>query len=227
MEEKTPGEEKAKPVRKYTIPPAEIDLANVVTLVSAKWKTNPWFVILWLTQPEFDSNAKDFNTILAASMEEEGDVSPIATALRNLDAKMDKHVSYVKGYIDDAFDKEDATSYYGAVGIVYKYGRYAFPQDQNRRLAALKLMVSGLKKYGLEERKYGIAFWTDIMTNYESLLGQSTSVDGGISVKVGDKNMLKKALKKALSAIVHGIKCNYPDTYKQELRDWGFQKEKY
>ena len=108
-----------------------------------------------------------------------------------------------------------------------QYKTYAFPLDQNRRLAALKLMVSGLKKYGLEERKYGIEFWTYIMTNYEYLLGQSTTVDGGISVKVGDKNMLKKALKKALAAIVHGIKCNYPDTYKQELRDWGFQKEKY
>lgn len=227
MEENIPGEENAKPVRTQTIPLAEIDLGNVVTLASAKWKANPWFTILWLKQTDFDADAKSFNAILNLKMDESTDVSPLSTALGNLDAKMDKHISYVKGYIDDKFDKEDATSYYGAVGIVYKYGRYAFPQDQNRRLAALKLMVSGLKKYGLEERKYGIEFWTDIMTNYESLLGQSTTVDGGISVKVGDKNMLKKALKKALAAIVHGIKCNYPDTYKQELRDWGFQKEKY
>ena len=88
-------------------------------------------------------------------------------------------------------------------------------------------MVSGLKKYELEERKYGIAFWTDILTNYEALLEQSNALDGSISVKVGDKNVLKKKLKKGLAAIVHGLKCNYPDTYKQELRDWGFQKEKY
>jgi hypothetical protein len=48
-----------------------------------------------------------------------------------------------------------------------------------------------------------------------------------ISIKVGDKNVIKKRLKKALTAIVHGIKSNKPDTYKQELRNWGFQKEKY
>lgn len=227
MEENIPGEENAKPVRTQTIPLAEIDLGNVVTLASAKWKANPWFTILWLKQTDFDADAKSFNAILNLKMDESTDVSPLSKALGNLDVKMDKHISYVKGYIDDKFDKEDATSYYGAFGFVYKYKTYAFPLDQNRRLAALKLMVSGLKKYELEERKYGIAFWTDILTNYEALLDQSNALDGSISVKVGDKNVLKKKLKKGLAAIVHGLKCNYPDTYKQELRDWGFQKEKY
>ena len=227
MEQNIPGEEKAKPVRTQTIPLAEIDLGNVVTLASAKWKGNPWLTMLWLKQDEFDTDAKSFNAILGLKMDESTDVSPISTALGNLDKIMDGHMSYVKGYIDDKYDKKDATSYYGAFGFVYKYKKYAFPLDQNRRLAALKLMVSGLKKHDLEDRKYGLTFWTDIMTNYETLLGQSNTLDGDISVKVGDKNVIKKRLKKGLAAIVHGIKCNYPDTYKQELRDWGFQKEKY
>lgn len=227
MEEKTPSSEKNKPVRTNTIPAAEIDLGNVVTLASAAWKTNPWFSILWLKQAEFQADAISFNAILGQRMEEGAEVSPISTALGNLDAKMDGHISYVKGYIDDKFDKADATSYYSAFGIIYKYERYSFPQDQNRRLASLQLMVSGLKKYEFEDRKYGLDFWTELMNSYEGLLAQSNSVDGGISVKVGDKNILKKRLRKGLAAIVHGIKCNYPDTYKQELRNWGFQKEKY
>ena len=66
-----------------------------------------------------------------------------------------------------------------------------------------------------------------MLTDYEALVNQSNAVDGEISVNVGDKNVLKKDLKKALSALVGVIKSNYPDTYKQELRDWGFQKEKY
>jgi hypothetical protein len=48
-----------------------------------------------------------------------------------------------------------------------------------------------------------------------------------VASKVGDKNILKKELKKALNAIVNIIKANYPDNYKEELRNWGFQKEKY
>ena len=227
MEENTPGEEKAKPVRKKTIPSTEIDLGNVVTLVSAKWKTSVWLKLLWLTQPEFEANAVSYNAILTARLDEGSEIPQISTALGNLDAQMDKHTSYVKGYIDDAFDKEDAASYYNGFGIVYKDKKWAFPRDQNRRLASLKLMVSGLKKYNLEDRKYGLDFWTELMNSYEALLAQSNAVDGGVSVKVGDKNVLKKALRKGLSAIIYSIKANYPDTYKQELRDWGFQKEKY
>ena len=227
MEENTPGEEKAKPVRKKTIPSTEIDLGNVVTLVSAKWKTSAWLKLLWLTQSEFEANAVSYNSILTARLDEGSDIPQISTALGNLDVKMDKHISYVKGYIDDAFDKEDASSYYNGFGIIYKDKKWAFPRDQNRRLASLKLMISGLKKYKLEDRKYGLEFWTELMNNYETLLAQSNAVDGSVSVKVGDKNVLKKALRKGLSAIIYSLKANYPDTYKQELRDWGFQKEKY
>ena len=40
------------------------------------------------------------------------------------------------------------------------------------------------------------------------------------------KNKLKE-LNKTLRALINLIKANYPDTYKAELRTWGFQKEKY
>lgn len=227
MEQNISGKEKAKTVRTYTIPLSEIDLGNVVSLANAKWKNSSWLTMLWLKQVDFEADSISFNTILAQRMVEGADVSPISTALGNLDKIMDSHISYVKGYIDDKYDKKDATSYYGAFGIFYKYKKYAFPQDQNKRLASLKLMVSGLQKHELEDRKYGLAFWTDIMNSYETLLAQSNTLDGGISVKVGDKNVIKKRLKKGLTAIVNGIKSNHPDTYKQVLRDWGFQKEKY
>jgi hypothetical protein len=48
-----------------------------------------------------------------------------------------------------------------------------------------------------------------------------------VASKVGDKNILKKDLKKGLNAVVLAIKANYPDNYKEELRNWSFQKEKY
>ena len=32
---------------------------------------------------------------------------------------------------------------------------------------------------------------------------------------------------KVLNALVWVLKGNFPDTYKEELRSWGFQKEKY
>lgn len=38
---------------------------------------------------------------------------------------------------------------------------------------------------------------------------------------------MKKSLTKGLNTIIMALKANYPDTWKTELRNWGFQKEKY
>jgi hypothetical protein len=38
---------------------------------------------------------------------------------------------------------------------------------------------------------------------------------------------LKRVERKILNSLVLLIHCNYPDTYKSVLREWGFQKEKY
>jgi len=52
-------------------------------------------------------------------------------------------------------------------------------------------------------------------------------MDSGVSEKTGNKNVLKKVLTRGLKALVMVLKGNYPDTWKTELRNWGFQKEKY
>lgn len=101
------------------------------------------------------------------------------------------------------------------------------PSDQNSRSEALGLMVKAIDANGFNDKTYGKTYWTDIKTQFDALLLAASTTDGTVSNKVGDKNELKKGLKKALNAIVLSVKANYPDTYKQELRAWGFQKEKY
>ena len=76
----------------------------------------------------------------------------------------------------------------------------------------------------------GITFMSgtnNLYKEFNAQVAQSSVLDGQISVSVGDKNVLKNTLRKGLNSVIGIIKANYPDTYKQELRDWGFQKEKY
>ena len=101
------------------------------------------------------------------------------------------------------------------------------PKDQNSRSEALELMIKGIDANGFNDKTYGKTYWTNIKTQFDSLLQTASTTDGSVSNKVGDKNKLKKGLKKALNAIVLSVKANYPDTYKHELRTLGFQKEKY
>jgi len=52
-------------------------------------------------------------------------------------------------------------------------------------------------------------------------------MDESVAGKVSEKNVLRDELRKHLFALVNILKGNYPDTYKSEMRVWGFQKEKY
>ncbi|WP_432670118.1 hypothetical protein [Flavobacterium sp. SM2513] len=88
-------------------------------------------------------------------------------------------------------------------------------------------MLKGIKDNSFEDRKYGLAFWTDIKTRYDALVKLSRELDGGISDKVGDKNVLKAELHEILKSIITVLEGNFPRTYHEQLRKWGFQKEKY
>lgn len=181
----------------------------------------------WLTPEQFTITTTSFASTLT-SRNQTGSTRPqITKALKIVDQKIDGALSYVKGYITDKYKKETAKSYYAAFGMVHKNDNYSIPSDQNGRLEALGLLLEALAAHGFSAKEYGIAFWTPVRDEYKTLLQSATTTDGTISNKVGDKNSLKKEVKKGLNAIILAIQANYPDTYKTELRTWGFQKEKY
>lgn len=225
MEEKAipaTGATKASTTR--NVPAADVDFANVVKLISTKWATSPWLVLLYITSAQFAAKATAYQTALATRQQSGSTRSQTTQALKLLDKSIENALIYVKNYLLDKYKKESYQSYFAAFGIE-KGGLY--PRDQNSRSAALKLMIEAIAANGFGTKEFGTAFWTDIKTQYDALLTTASTTDSAVSTKVGDKNALKAELKKALNSIILVIKGNYPNTYKQELRNWGFQKEKY
>ena len=209
------------------VPVADIDFGTVATLVATKWNVTPSIGLLWTSASEFMTQASAYNTELSIRMMVGGGRPQITKALKVLDGTMDDALAYVKGYIVDKYKKDLAPSYYPAFGIEHKKDKYIFPTDRNKRLASLDLMLKGLADNGFNDKEYGKDFWTVIKTKYENLVGQASSTDGTISTKVSAKNTFKASLKKTMNSLILVLKGNYPDTYKAELRSWGFQKEKY
>lgn len=214
----------SKPVKTAAIPQADVDFGNTVKLVSTKWATSSWLTLAYLTSAQFTTKATAFQTTLATRQQSGSTRSQTTQALKMLDKSIDNALVYVKGYLLDKYKKENDKSYYAAFGFE-KGARY--PRDQNSRSAALKLTIEAIAANGFGTKEFGTAFWTGIKTQYDALLTTASTTDSTVSTKVGDKNALKAELKRALNSIVFVIKGNYPDTYKQELRNWGFQKEKY
>ena len=209
------------------VPAADIDFGKVALDVAAKWTISPNIVLAWTTALEFSTQATSYNTELAKRMAMGGNRPQITQGLKQLDTAIDDTLSYVKGYIVDKFKKEAATSVYPAFGIIHDKDKYVFPRDRNKRSAALELMIEGIAFNGFGNNEYGTTFWTDLKTKYDNLLNQAGSLDGTISAKVSSKNTLKSSLKKTINNLILVIKANYPESYKAELRVWGFQKEKY
>ena len=216
-----------KPIRTGNVPVADVDFGTLVQNVSTKWTANVWLTLQWLTPVKFAANAAAYNATLTARQQTGSTRSQTTNALKILDKNIEEAVVYVKGYILETYKKESSKSYYPAFGIAHIGGRYTLPKDQNSRSAALKLMIDAIATNGFGTKEFGTTFWTTTKTQYDVLRAAATTTDSQVSSKVGNKNILKADLKKSLNAIVSVIKANYPDNYKQELRNWGFQKEKY
>lgn len=220
-------EKKAKPNKTGVVPNTEIDLGKIASEVSRKWRTSKWLTLQWKKESDFANEVVQYNTVLSSRLKDGSSRPQITIQLEQLNSKIDDSLVYVKNYITEKYKKTASKSYYAAFGFIHKNNAYSFPADQNSRLESLKRMIEGIEEHGFENKEYGLAFWKDCFSDFEKTVQKAMDKDGAVSVKVGDKKILKKEVKKALNAIVLVIKANYPDTYKEELRSWGFQKEKY
>lgn len=215
-----------KPITKSNIPYADTDFGAVITTVAAKWLDNPQITLLWIPANEFSLKAASFNAELN-NRQDVGSYRPqITVRLKQLDKSINTALPFVKGYLLELY-KDAAKSYYPSFGIEHKTNKYILPADRNKKSEALRLMINALNANGLDGKEFGVAFWTAIKSEYDLLIGKAIITDGTVSTKVSSKNELKKELKKGINSLIQAIRANYPDTYKAELRNWGFQKEKY
>ncbi len=221
------GSTPTKKAAKGNVPRKDQDLGDTAKAVSTKWSTETWLTLQYTTQSAFDGRVTDFLKDIADKLTESGDRSPIAQQFINLDKDISKGAKNVKAYIADKFSAEDAHAYYAQFGFVHRNHSWEIPRDHNARLAALNLMVAAIAANGFGSKTYGTTFWTDIRDKYDTAITSAGTADADISGLVGDKILARKHIRKVLNSLVSVIKGNYPEDYKQILRTFGFQKEKY
>lgn len=225
-DETTAPIESTKPKTTGNLPLADANFGTVITDVATKWKASPKITLLWTTSAEFTTKSAAFNLELNKRNDIGRSRPQITLRLKQLDTNIDSALPYIKAYLLELY-KEAATSYYPSFGIEHKTNKYVFPKDRNKRAESLRLMVAAIDANGLSAKEFGTAYWTGIKTEYDTLVGKASTTDGTVSLQVSNKNELKKELQKTLNSLIKVIQGNYPDTYKAELRSWGFQKEKY
>ena len=219
--------EEHKVVKTKSLPAKELELGAIATLASAKWTVSTWLTLLWLTPVQFATLVVNYKAALTIRNISGGTKKGVVQSMKLINKEIDDAMVYVKGYILEIFKKDRAKSMYATFGIQSKDGHYNLPDDIDGRAAALGTLLGAIRDNGLDDKEYGRAFWDDIKARFDELASQTTSLSSTISVKVGDKKELKKELLLALNSLIKAIQANYPHTWKEELRAWGFQKERY
>jgi hypothetical protein len=104
---------------------------------------------------------------------------------------------------------------------------YILPRDNDKRKKALVLMKDAIATDGFGSEEFGTIFWKNSITAFNDALKNTTDTAKKVSNKVSAKDNNRGKIHKVLIALTKLIEANYPDTYKQVLREWGFIKQNY
>lgn len=216
----------AMPKSQRTTPVADIDFLSVAEKVSDTWMANPQITLIWKTSNAFQDEVKAYRDLLQDTRSSASQRPAQTNVLYTLDKDINIAVNEVKVYIRKKWKTAAEANYY-RFGIVKESGNYRLPKDRDERRNALQLMIDAIKEDGFSTEEYGLAFWNAILANYTAALDVSNRTDGVVSSSSGAKNQMKSQVKKVLTALRLCLRANYPDTYRQIIRQWGWQKEDY
>jgi hypothetical protein len=216
-----------QPRKTNTIPVKQADILNLAEVVCSKWEATPAITLQWISVAEFKKVIIEFKNSLEQRIQVGSGRQSKTKMLKNLDTALNQAVEAVKIAVLGVFGKEDGKSYFSEFGIVKTNKTFKLPNDRNQRQQALETLIKGIEKHNLVVVKYPIDFFKETQKQYQILLQETQTIDSTVASEVSNKNESIKQVEKVLNALIYIIKGNYPDTYKGELRAWGFQKEKY
>lgn len=208
------------------IPRKQYGIGLLAERAAQKWATVPGIVLLYTKPAELAANTTLFLGMLEKRKKDGSDRSPITAGLEKADSDMERGIRKTKAYLVGLYE-ENAADHYPAFGLEHYKNSWRLPFSRSKRRELFKLIMASVEKHGFAEKEYGKDFWAELAARYGELLAGATGTDGKVSVQVSSKNELKEWLVMVLQSLALSIEANYPQTFKGELRDWGFQKNKY
>ena len=216
------------PVRHLNdVPTKDADLVAVAGAVAGKWQAEEWFAIKYTLQADFAGEATLYTNLVKARSAAGGGTHGLATDLNMLDDEADDALPYVKNYVFNKYGAKHATDYYGDFGMEHRHGGYELPHDRHQRQIAIQTMIDGLQKNNWITETYGVNWWMTFQAKYNAALLAAEDNSGNISDYVGNLNKLRTSIRRTLHSVLLILEGNFPDTFEQVKREWGFLKNRY
>jgi len=212
--------------RGSNLPRSDFDVLKVAKDVLIKWKESG-LVLIYTNPVVFENTVSNYEVKLAEGRSAASERSPKVERIKQLRKIISANLFRIKNYVANDFGQSAASSHYASFGIQHIRKSYDFPSDQEEVKRALAELLNGLDKYGYADFKFGRDFWLPIYEEYTQLIETKNITVGTKSSKSGDKNVLKEQVNKVVHSIYYLLIANYPDTWEQVIRDWGFRRERY
>ncbi len=184
------------------------------------------YKIIWINPEEFVAMVKKYKELVDLGSRAGSNRKIVRSELDVLNAEITSKIPIVKNYLLEIYGRRQRSAYYADLGIEKINKQYVFPKTIEARKTALVKMLDGIEKHGFGNYKHGTAYWTDIIERYNKLYLESYQKTGDVSASSGGKKGLKIRIQKILRAIRALVKINHPETWQQELRVWGFHRER-
>lgn len=203
---------------------------TVAPAYAAGAAATPSVVLIWQPPTSFTAMTADLAEHLAEANNAKADLSPNAEAIDKLDLEINQRLGNVRNYLENQYEDEaDDTvrGYLPALGFKMQHDCYVFPKGQKDRLNALETLLTGLAKHGIDGRKYGLTYWTDLRDKYKQALADAGDDSGAVSTVVDAKNELLDQVTEVLRAIYYLLRAQFPKSWRAKLRAYGYREEGY
>ena len=219
---------KVKPQKKSIYPTTFNDILNVGRENVRQWGLNENFYLPYITMEEYKLKLDDFQE-KAFEISANTDVTLLKTdKIKDLSLIFDKVVLSNKLLLQLEHGKEKAKIFYNSLAISKINGTYTLPLGKTDKAEALKIMRTGMQTHGFIEGNNGLTVVSPLIDEYIELISGKYGSDGLTTTTNKNKNELKEEIETVQRSIVNVLKGFYPKTaWKQEVRVWGFQREKY
>ncbi len=206
------------------LPKSDSDLIELSKGVAEKMEEEN-ITLKWISVSEFKAQIEAFSKVLFDIKNPNATGVPASHQLLNLNKTIDTSTELIKSYIVEKFGKKDSMNYYEEFGIV-KGRLYKLPTDKEERKEAFDKLIAALNTYKMQDKAFGVDFWSKIKSEYSHLLELEAIPVVSLAEMTEIKNKSKDTIRKVLYSVIYLIKAHYPDTNKTVLQSWGFLREK-
>ena len=215
----------------YLLPNDQVNLAARAQTIASNWNNMyPNVVFDFLSRQDFAQLASNYETSVNAKRLLLTQRKDITNTLKELSSEGKKHAGALKKYISlrhEGTHKQTAMSLYGLVSI-NKTNLYSLPQDRDKSLAALGVLVAKLSEADnpIAAEKYGLTYWQEYQTKLKDNWTKAQNIDSQLAGLTNTINALQGSLKEKIVGIRFALRAGNPKTYRTIWREWGFQTEK-